>query len=218
MSFDALNTAAEQAGLIVMGAFHPRAVNGPDDDTATLILLGTGGGFWPVFRRSAEFGDGKPDPVDRWSKRVIGRIATDFAATCKFPSDGPPYAPFIDWALKSGRAWQSPTGMLVHDTVGLMISYRGALLFAAEFAVPAPAGTSPCLSCDDQPCTSACPASALSAVQAYDVPGCHTYLDTSAGGDCLSGGCLARRACPVSQQFGRDPQQSAFHMKAFHPK
>lgn len=204
-----IEPACAGSGLIVMGiAPH---------DGGSALLLGTGPGFWPVFSRSPEQADGQPDPVDRWSKRVIGGLARDTGATCCFPSDGPPYPPFIDWALKSGRAFSSPTGMLVHDTVGLMISYRGALLFARPLAVPAPAPASPCASCADQPCTTACPVAALSAVRPYDVLACHAHLDHPAGAGCMSLGCAARRACPLSAGAGRDPSQSALHMKAFHP-
>jgi len=50
----------------------------------------------------------------------------------------------------------------------------------------------------------------------YDVPACHAFLDTSAGQDCLTTGCAVRRACPVSQSYGRVPEQSAYHMRQFH--
>ena len=33
--------------------------------------------------------------------------------------------------------------------------------------------------------------------------------------DCMSKGCAVRRACPVSQSYGRMEDQSAFHMRAF---
>ena len=79
--------------------------------------------------------------------------------------------------------------------------------------LPEPA-VSPCTSCA-QPCLTACPAGALTGA-GYDVPACHTYLDTGAGGDCLAGGCLVRRACPVSQGYARLPEQSAYHMSRFH--
>lgn len=218
MTYASACSATKKVGLIIMGAFHPRKVYGPDDKVGTLILVGTGSEFWSVFSKGPEYIDGLPDPVDRWSKRVLGQIANQFGAECRFPSDGPPYAPFIDWALKSGRAWQSPTGMLVHDRAGLMISYRGALLFDAEMSIPPAEAPSPCIGCVDKPCTTTCPTGALSAAQAYDVPLCHSYLDTPTGSDCMTLGCAARRACPISATSGRLAAQSALHMKAFHPK
>ncbi len=208
VTWAAINDAASDAGLLVMGALH--------QDGHTLVLLGAGGGFWPRFSCSPEARDGRADPVDRWSTRVVGALATRFDAAAIYPFGGPPHAPFIDWAQKSGRAFHSPVGMLVHDTVGLMISYRGALEFTGEMAFPVVKGENPCNACAGQPCTTACPVGALGAAQAYDVAACHRHLDTPAGGDCMRLGCAARRACPLSRGAGRVPEQSALHMRAFH--
>ena len=119
--------AASAVGLLVMGALHPAHTDANQLTGGTLVLVGAGTAFWPVFSASDEAHDSMPDPIDRWSTRVVNNLASTFAATPLFPFGGPPYAPFIDWALKSGRAFQSPTGMMVHDTVGMMISYRGAV-------------------------------------------------------------------------------------------
>lgn len=206
--------AARQAGLIVMGALHPRLAKAKQLDAGTLILLGAGCDFWPVLKASAEWQG--PDPVDRWSSRVIGQMALDLGARAWFPFGGPPYAPFIDWALKSGRTFSSPVGALVHDTVGMMISYRGALHFDGEIAIPETRGVSPCRACP-APCTQTCPVGALNSQSFYDVGACHDHLSTPKGQSCLIGGCLARLACPLSAGAGRDPEQSAHHMRAFHP-
>jgi epoxyqueuosine reductase len=211
MTFPEIETAAVRHGLFAMGGFHPEV--SPDK---TMILLGADTGFWPVFRTSAEFADGQKDPVDRWSKRIISDLAQRFAATDFYPSDGPPYAPFIAWARATGRFYQSPTGMLVHDRAGLMVSIRGALLCDAQLDLPQAHTQSPCEDCPERPCETSCPVEALSPSHAYDVPRCKSYLDTRAGQDCMQQGCRVRRACPVSQSFQRDPDQSAFHMKAFH--
>lgn len=225
MTLAELTRAAADEGLLQMGAFHlaqlPARTQAnapaPTLDSGTLVLLGTGADFWPVFTGSPEFRDAVTDPVNSWSLRVVGALADQFQAVPHFPFGGPPYAPFITWALASGRAFSSPTGMLVHNTVGMMISYRGALWFPTELELPAERPESPCNSCTDQPCTQACPVAALSADKPYDVSACHDWLDTAPGQDCMSTGCAARRACPVSQSLGRDPAQSALHMKAFHP-
>ena len=148
---------------------------------------------------------------------MIKTLADTLKAEALFPFTGPPYQPFLRWAIDSGRAWQSPAGMLVHDTSGLMVSYRGALRFQRPVALPTPPDAAPCATCVDQPCMTACPVNALSAARGYDVDACHGFLDSQAGQDCLSQGCKARRACPVSQRFERHPDQSALHMRSFHP-
>ncbi len=211
-----IDAACAAEGLLLMGALHPARRTVKLLDHGTLILLGAGPEFWPVFLSSPEAQDGGAHPIDRWSRRVIGALADRYRSNAWFPFGGPPYAPFIDWAFASGRAFSSPTGMLVHHTVGMMISYRGALHLAEEIALPVPTATSPCTTCD-APCTTACPVDALSAVAPYDLAACHSFLDTSSGDDCMTRGCAARRACPLSSGAGRSDAQSAHHMSAFHP-
>ncbi|WP_170764997.1 ferredoxin [Ruegeria lacuscaerulensis] len=213
-TFDDVERAAQEAGLIVMGALHPRRSAAKQLDGGTLILLGAGSAFWPALKSSPEWQ--REDPVDRWSSRVIGQLAQNLGAQAHFPFGGPPYAPFIDWALKSGRTFSSPVGALVHDSVGMMISFRGALHFAAEFAIPEATDPSPCTNCP-APCAQTCPVDALNTQSFYDVDACHSHLSTVEGQTCMTGGCLARLSCPLSVGAGRDPEQSAHHMNAFHP-
>lgn len=203
-----LDRAARARQLEVFGALH--------EGGETVLLLGPHEpGFWAAFSTSAEYLDGGPDPLDRWSKRMIGGLAEAWGGTAVFPSDGPPYPPFFRWAQDSGRAWPSPVALLVHDRAGLWASFRGALRLAGLMDLPE-TGESPCATCVDQPCRSACPVAALSP-ERYDTATCHGFLETAPGKDCMTQGCAARRACPVSASYGRLPEQSHFHMKAFHP-
>jgi ferredoxin len=180
----------------------------------TLLLVGPAEpGFWPHLKAQAEWQDGGPDPVDRWSHRVIGRLACDLGAKALFPFGGPPYHPFHRWALRTGRVWDSPVRLLVHASQGLMVSFRGALALREAVEVPPPLPR-PCNACP-APCRHACPPQALTRA-GYDLPACHAFLDRPEGQDCMTGGCLVRRACPVSQTYARLPEQSAYHMGQFH--
>jgi hypothetical protein len=49
----------------------------------------------------------------------------------------------------------------------------------------------------------------------YDVEACRYYVRSDPAQRCLTHGCLARRACPVSQTYARDVEQSAYHMREF---
>lgn len=216
LSLSEIEARTIQDHLAVFGAFHPDAGDALLSDIGTVILVGPQEpGFWDYFQTTHEFNDGVSDPLDRWSKRVASQIAEDCGGKAAFPFGGPPYQPFIAWALKSGRAWQSPVGLLVHDDAGLMVSYRGAIAFKETLELPA-TPPCPCDTCDGKPCLTACPVDAFDS-SVYDLVACHGYLETDPGRDCLQSGCAVRRACPVSQRYGRVPQQSAFHMKAFHP-
>lgn len=215
-ALSAIASAAAAHHLAVFGAFHAAPGDNLPEGTGTLLLFGPDEpGFWPHLTAEPEWRDGAPDPVDRWSARVLAGLADRFGGRALFPFGGPPYHPFYAWALRSGRAWPSPVALLVHDTAGLMVSYRGAIALTDRIDLPAPPAQPPCETCTDRPCLTACPAGALGK-QGYDVPACHAYLDTMPDGDCISSGCVTRRACPVSQGYGRLPEQSAYHMRLFH--
>lgn len=209
----ALGTLALRERLTVMGVLATWPKDGIG--SGTIALLGPAEpGFWTYFTTTPEFRDGTPDPVDRWSGRVITALAHEIGGAAYFPF-GDPVRPFFSWALRSGRAWQSPVKLLVHDQAGLMVSYRGAVFLPVECPAT-PSGVKPCDSCADKPCAIACPAGALT-TDGYDVSSCHAYLDTDEGRTNLLKGCAVRRACPVSKTYGRSEEQSAFHMKHFHP-
>jgi hypothetical protein len=215
-------TAAVAArGLAVRGAFQPTPADAvpplPDGaPVGTLMLVGTvGRGQWPAFAASPEAADNRVDPLDRWSRRVIGALATELGACPLFPFEGPPWLPFQGWAMKAEPVHRSALGMLIHPQWGLWHSYRGALTFAGRWALPARVvAPSPCDRCSAKPCLTACPAGAFSA-ERYDVDACAGHLRGTEGGDCLDHGCLARRACPIGAPHGFGTQQAAFHMRAF---
>lgn len=207
-----LDALAHAEGLMPMGALHRRDVASPQ----TLVLIGTAAHFWGHFSQSREYLDQKSDPIDRWSQRVLPEMAaTSGAIDVLYPFGGPPYQPFIAWAKQSGAAFDSPLGMLVHAEAGMMISYRGALVFEGHLTLPPTPHASPCDRCEGRPCEAACPVNALSPDHFYDVPACKAHIAVPAGNDCMVQGCAVRRACPVSQRFARAQDQSAHHMRAF---
>ena len=217
-SYQEILDAAHQQDLEILGAVNPGKTPARDLTSGTLILLGlVGRDGWRRLQTAPEFLDGAPDPLDRWSRRVVDRLGQQFEADTLYPFGGPPYRPFVNWALASGRAFTSPSHMLVHDTVGMMISYRGALHLRQDIDIPAPPlQRSPCEACAARPCLTTCPAHALVDAGPYDLSACHSHLETPKGLHCLSNGCLARLACPLSRGAGRDPAQSAHHMSYFH--
>ncbi|MDO6587725.1 ferredoxin [Salipiger sp. 1_MG-2023] len=208
MSLAALEIEAQAQGLTLRGAFHPA----PD---STLVLLGPDEPrFWARFREAPEFCSTSPDPLDLWSKRVIGDLARRWQGDAIYPSDGPPFPDFLGWARQSGQAHASPINLLVHVDAGLLVSYRGAVILPQRIALP-PARPSPCDSCAGVPCTTACPVQALRPGAPYDVAACQRHLRSPEGADCRDFGCKARRACPLSVAMRRPPAQAAFHMAAF---
>lgn len=220
-SVESVVRAASAGGLAVRGAFIP----GTDDRVpffadgaccGTVVLLGwTGSVQWPVFAASPEANDGLPDPLNRWSKRLIDRIALKLGGAAFYPFGGPPWLDFQRWALNAEPVHRSPLGLLIHPEWGLWHSYRGALGLRGRLDLPrreSPA--SPCESCREQPCLSACPVSAFAPDRPYDYMACRNYLNEGTA-DCLTQACGARRACPIAPHMRYGEPQAAFHIRAF---
>lgn len=208
-----IEAAARAQGLTVAGLVGTGSAPLPKGVDSLVLLSPDEPAFWPHFTQSPEFRDGQPDPMDRWSLRVIRALGDALGAEALFPFGTVPPHPFYTWALASGLVWSSPVQFLVGARSGLWASFRGALGFAGALS-PLPPHDKPCEACA-KPCTTACPVGALTPA-GYDVATCHAYLDSDAGQDCMTRGCAVRRACPISLAFGRDPAQSAFHMRHFH--
>ena len=211
----------EALGLASRGGFHPtadeRIGTGRAHAVRTVLLVGNiGGSLWSAFRdgRRAE-----AHPLDGWSKRTLNTLADDLPGqvSAVFPSDGPPYVPFQQWAMRSEAVRPSPLGPLIHPAYGLWHAYRGALLFADRFDLPTwQARPSPCATCADRPCLKTCPAGAIDDREGgLDVVACAEHLLTPAGDTCLAAGCLARCACPVGADSRYGEPQARFHMAAF---
>jgi hypothetical protein len=221
VDLEALASRLTAHGLHLRGGFHPESDDGvPALPTGampgTLVLIGNvGSGLWPVFSRSPEAKDGAPHPLDRWTRRVLAETAAEVDATPFFPFGAPPYLPFQRWAMRAEPVAPSPLGVLIHPDYGLWHAYRGALAFAERLSLPPRVERArPCDSCANRPCLSACPVNAFTD-RGYDVPACIGHICGPVGSECMGGGCLARRACPVGANFTYGKQQAMFHMDAF---
>ena len=210
---EALEADLAPFGFRILGMCRPENDEVPGAPaSASLVLIGNAGSaMWEAF--APERRD-ESDPLDKWTKRRVDPIAERHGATPLYPFDRP-HPPFQRWALRASVAHSSPIGLLIHPEFGLWHAYRAALLvpddigFTGEAARP-----SPCESCSEKPCLSACPVGAFSK-DGYDVPGCANYLAGAKGDDCICGGCAARNACPIGREYRYESDHIAFHMTAF---
>lgn len=223
----ALEAALARHGLRVRGGWIPS-----DTDDLPVLPLGqrpavvwmvgqAGSECWSDFAASPYACDGRPDPMDRWSKAIGDGLAQQCAGVALYPSDGPPWHPFQRWAQRAEPLQTSPLMLQIHPQFGLWHAYRFALVAPAlllhdrsALTAAAPVAADLCLNCDGQPCLGACPVQAFSA-GGYDVGSCAALLHRPGGRDCMRGGCQARRACPVGADFAYAPEHAAFHMAAF---
>jgi ferredoxin len=240
-----LEAALQPHGLQMRGGFAAQSSDCleplPDGQTiASVWMVGVvGSALWPHFKASNFYADGLPDPLDRWSQSIGDALAQRLGGRALYPSDGPPYHPFQQWADRAEPLQPSVMMLRIHPEFGLWHAYRFALALPHPFVGAASDGegaptakssmgpvtaTGPstsvlaspglCTSCDGQPCLGACPVGAYSA-PGFDLGACATHLHSGAGQECLQSGCLARRACPVGPQFRYEPEHAAFHMRAF---
>ena len=217
-------------GLALRGWFEIQSSDiaktgaGVDAGMAALLVGNHGPALWHCFQTSTESRDGFPDPMDRWTRRVVteacGRLEQPFTALFPF---GKTVWPFQQFAHRAMGISASPLGILIHPQFGLWHGLRAAIVFpglAKTCEVPDKM-IHPCEKCVEKPCLSACPVSAFSE-RGFDVAGCRSYLDSTASSqsdstlpDCMGRGCAARNACPVGREWRYDGPQLRFHMSAF---
>jgi hypothetical protein len=212
MITEQLDKALGQLGLMTRGAFHPDA-DAYIPDVGTVILIGnTGPAMWRIFSENMP---NDRNPLDTWTRRVLAPVAAETGAQAVYPFEGPPHYPFQRWAMLGDDVTPSPIGPLVHPEYGMWHAYRAAFLFRDRLDIPeirrSPA---PCDSCLDKPCLSTCPVSAFTPGH-YDVAACRSHMADPAGKSCLEHACLARRACPLGQDYVYTPAQAAFHSHHF---
>lgn len=218
---EAITAALGANGLILRGGFvfpgDEDAPHGPSAAPArSLLLVGQAGAApWPHFLRWWEQQPQQTaNPLDNWSRQVIGDVAKAFGARAVSPSDKP-YLPFQQWAVRAEGLKPSPLGILMHPRYGLWHAYRGALLFEDEIALPEQgAAVHLCDACVEKPCLKSCPVDAYS-TEGFAYQSCLAHVRGGNGEPCRSGGCLDRNACPYGTDYRYPPEVQAFHMAAF---
>lgn len=213
-------------GLRLRGSFTPQTEDNlptlPQGGAVQVFLVGVAGSeVWPHFKASAQFQDGAPHPLDRWSRAIAEQLAQAWQGLALFPFEGPPYYPFQRWADRCEPTHSSRMMLRMHPEYGLWHAYRFALLLPAGHgadmaSLPLHAAVDLCRQCDGQPCLQACPVSAYTG-ESFAVDACRSHLGTAQGTPCMQGGCLARKACPQGQGYVYETEHAAFHMQAFFP-
>ena len=188
------------------------------DDAAlrSVLLVGNAGAsYWPRFSRWwREQPEDLANPLDTWSRTVIGEVAEKFGARVVMPNDRP-FAPFQQWAMRAEGLRPSPLGLLIHPVHGLWHAYRGALAFDVEIPIQGAGEViHPCDLCIGKPCLNACPVDAFSAA-GFVYEACVEHVRSPHGARCRERGCLARNACPVGVDYRYPAEVQAFHQKAF---
>jgi epoxyqueuosine reductase QueG len=184
------------------------------------LVVGSGGpAFFDRFaREAAEAHDGAPNPLDRFTMRVVNAAVADALArpvvahSTYFPfTTSQPLIPFQRLGRAAGLGGPGPLGLQIHPVFGPWWAYRALVVVDRELP-PAPAPGDGCAGCD-APCVTACPAGAV-AVTGFDVPACHARRLSV---DACRLSCAARIACVRGPEHHYSDRQLAFHMAASMP-
>ncbi|MCB1955719.1 MAG: hypothetical protein KDG55_08580 [Rhodocyclaceae bacterium] len=169
-----------------------------------LVLANAGPRLWRTVREAGVPG---PDPIDDFSRALFARWwraqGTGARHQVLFPG-----ATRVDLqALGRLAGWHhsSPLMIGIHPHWGTWFGYRVVVVTDVDWdATAAETGPSPCASCPDRPCQSACPAAAVGPA-AFDLKACLRFRAAPASPCALS--CAARMACPAGAAHRYDEDQ-----------
>lgn len=182
-----------------------------------LILLGhLGRDFWDALQRRGMHGT---DPVDQFVAERVAAWMADTLPGQAWQQVFPGPAPVGLQRLGQLAGWHqaSPFWVGVDAEWGSWFAYRAVLLADTALPVtPRREAGSPCDSCVDPSCVSACPAGALSgergALGAGATSGLRACLDhRKLPGSSCQDRCLARHACPAGERYRYTDGQTAYH-------
>lgn len=187
-----------------------RAEDIPLHDYTGLVLIGHGGRrLWQAL---TAFGMQTADPVDHFSRVMTRRFIDEFLGAppvlMLYPTGY--HIPLQKLGALAGWHHPSPLGLGINETYGVWFAYRTAFLTTLPLPpIQNPATTSPCDTCQDQPCVSACPAQAVQGIGQFQVANCIDFrLQTQS---VCQDRCLSRLACPVAPEHRYDLAQLTYH-------
>jgi ferredoxin len=186
---------------------------------AGALIVGSGGPmFFDLFERAPEAADGAPNPLDRYTARVVARATQEaldpraIVHAVGFPFDARPLIPFQRIGRAAGLGGPGPLGLQIHPRFGPWWAYR-ALIVLDRPLPPAPPPGDGCAGCD-APCVAACPAGAVRR-GGFDVAACQGRRLVA---EPCRLSCDARIACVRGPEHRYREVELAFHMRASIPR
>ncbi len=165
----------------------------------SVILLGNGGS--PMWHALERHGISGTDPVDDFSANVATAYARDHLKTkaiLLYPSMY--LISLTELGKRAGWSHVSPIGLGIHPVFGLWFAYRAVLLVEARLEPTVRSEQeSPCDSCREKPCRTACPSGAVGDVGSFALETCSRFR---LGEESICARqCLARLSCPVGSEY-----------------
>jgi ferredoxin len=200
-------------------AAAPLALDALLPGAAGALIVGSGGpAFFDRFDGGPEATDNAPDPLDRYTERVIRRAvgaALDPGGSVHvvhFPFGVRPLIPFQRLGRGAGLGGPGPLGLQIHPTFGPWWAYRALIVLDRPLPAAAPPGDG-CAGCD-APCVGACPAGAV-ARGGFDIVACQARRLVA---EPCRLSCVARITCVRGPEHRYRDEELAFHMRASMPR
>ena len=175
-----------------------------------LVLLGNAGKeFWPAIQAH---GMADVDPVDNYSLEMGQRFVAEYVdgVSAEFIYPAGPLIPLQQIGKLAGWHHDSPLGLGISAKWGVWFAYRVAFLIDAPLPLVQEAPSqSPCDSCIDKPCMSACPAQAVLGIGKFEFTSCATHRHQPGSG--CADRCLSRLACPIAPEHRYPIEQVQYH-------
>jgi hypothetical protein len=230
-SFRELEDSLKAFGMVILGGFHlqrDEAASFARSNCAIagLVVASHGRDMWQTFQQSVFYKDQLPDPLDRWTRSVLEKLASKTGSGLALPFDSP-FPPFQEWAKRASGISNSPLGILMHPEFGLWFGLRGVFFFEVNVENQEVnkliqlriSDENLCDKCIEKPCLSHCPVNAFDKT-GLNVETCFSHLEKTINlsfqPDCLSNGCVARDACPVGTHHKYCDEQLQFHMNSYY--
>jgi len=186
------------------------------------LFANTGKQFWSAMQQEPSIDiKAQENPVDTFSLLITNRLLAmadmDDHADILYP--GLYAVPLIALGEQAGWSTASPLGLGLHPKYGPWFAYRALVRtdrplqtpqHAAANTVALSASTSACISCVSTPCVGACPGTAVSLANDFNVSACAEFR-MQQNSTCKEQ-CHARNACPIGQQHRYSEEQRAYHM------
>lgn len=179
-----------------------------------LILIGHGGKvFWEALKATGVDLSRQEEqhPVDNFTVSTVQQFMHEEHADCAYQIIYPGTYTISLQELGKLAGWHhsSPFMVGINPTFGSWFAYRAVVLANTNLALSAPIiCASPCDSCEDKPCISACPAQALDAGE-FHLLKCVSYRQEEAS--VCKNTCVARRRCPVAIEHRYSEEQMQYH-------
>lgn len=177
-----------------------------------LILIGHAGTqFWQSLNQHVTDVATQAHPIDTFTIATVQQfLQTEHpSASYEIVYPGAYTVNLQDLGKLAGWHHASPFMVGVNMHFGSWFAYRALVLANTNLPITAAIRTaSPCNSCEETPCTHACPPRALNDGK-FNLKACLDYRlqEDSA----CKNTCLARRACPVAREHRYTDQQMQFH-------